>query len=490
MNQQPTHSEQITAIILAAGQGKRMRSSLPKVLHPMCGQPLIDWVVEAALAAGAHDAVVVVGHQRALVQQHLKQRFGQRVRFAVQHHQRGTGHAARCALPLLATTCTTALLLYGDTPLVQKNQLRAMLAARRDAPSGFAMLTCNVADPCGYGRIVRNHDNHIVGIVEHRDCTPAQRHIDEINPGMYACAVPLLTRSLAALTDDNDQGELYLTDVVAMAAKHGRIAAVEADASTLMGINDRAQLAHCEPQLHRRIANHWRREGATIRAGVIIDAAVVVEADALLEHGVVLRGNTRIGAGARIDVGCVLDDVTVAAGAYLRPYSVCARSRIGEGAKVGPFSHLRPGSDIGPDAKVGNFVETKQVTLRRGAKASHLSYLGDGDVGAGANIGAGTIFCNYDGFQKHRTEIGAGAFIGSGSQLVAPVRIGEGAYVATGTTVTKDVPADGLAIARTRQTNKEGYASRLRGRLQARAAANEHAGVSSTTAAGDEARHE
>jgi bifunctional UDP-N-acetylglucosamine pyrophosphorylase/glucosamine-1-phosphate N-acetyltransferase len=268
------------------------------------------------------------------------------------------------------------------------------------------------------------------------------------------------------LSSDNAQNELYLTDIVAMAAAARPVAAVVSrDPASLAGINDRAQLAAAEDLLYARIADALRRGGATIRSGSRIDAGVRVEADAVIEHGVVLRGTTTIGGGARVDVGSVLTDVAVAAGAVLKPYTVAQGATIGDGAQIGPFSHLRPESRIEAEAHVGNFVETKKTTMRRGAKANHLAYLGDGEIGEGANIGAGTIFCNYDGFKKHRTEIGKGAFIGSDSQMVAPVRVGDGAYVATGTTVTRDVPEGALAISRVRQENKEGYADRLKARL-------------------------
>lgn len=457
-----------TAIILAAGQGTRMKSARAKVLHSICGWPMLDFVVEAALAAGCADAVVVVGHQRDAVTEHLERRFGARVRIAVQESQRGTGHAVQCALPSLGEDCEAALILCGDTPLVRDADLRDLVAARAEHGSELAMVTCRVHDPTGYGRILRE-GGRIVGVREQRDASEAERLIDEINPGMFAARLDFLTRALSELTTDNAQGELYLTDIVAEAARVSVVKAVDAPSDTLVGINDRAQLAAAEEAMYARIADRWRRAGVTIRAGARVDAGVTLEEDAIVEHGVVLRGATRIGRGARIDVGCVLDDVDVAPGAQLLPYSVCVRSTVGEDARVGPFSHLRPDSAIGAEAHVGNFVETKKTTLHRGAKANHLAYLGDGEVGEGANVGAGTIFCNYDGFQKHKTTIGPRAFIGSDSQLVAPVTIGEGAYVATGTTVTKDVPPDALALGRIAQENKEGYAARLRGRLAARA---------------------
>jgi bifunctional UDP-N-acetylglucosamine pyrophosphorylase/glucosamine-1-phosphate N-acetyltransferase len=330
------------------------------------------------------------------------------------------------------------------------------------------MLTVELADPTGYGRILRDAAGRVVGIREHRDATADERAIREVNPGLYVARSAFLREAIPMLMPNNAQGELYLTDIVALAAHGGGVLSLPAsDAASLSGINDRAQLAALEDVLYERIADGLRRAGATIRRGARIDAGVVVEPDAVIEHAVVLRGTTRIGAGARVDVGAVLTDVDVAASATVKPYSVCTASTIGEHAQVGPFSHLRPESRIEADAHIGNFVETKKTVVRRGAKANHLAYLGDGDVGARANIGAGTIFCNYDGFKKHRTDIGEEAFIGSDTQIVAPVRIGKGAYVATGTTVTRDVPDDALAISRVRQENKEGYASRLKARLGA-----------------------
>jgi bifunctional UDP-N-acetylglucosamine pyrophosphorylase/glucosamine-1-phosphate N-acetyltransferase len=457
-------TQDVTAVILAAGQGTRMKSGTPKVLHPLCGQAMLDYVVEAAMAAGAADCVVVVGRGAAAVIDHLRDRFGDRVRTALQDEQRGTGHAAACAVPAIRAEARVALVLYGDTPRVRADDLRRLLAARHDGDRPLALLTCRVADPTGYGRILRDGEGRIVGVREHRDCSPTELAIAEMNPGMYAARIDFLREALGGLRPDNDQGELYLTDVVARA--QGEAVAVDADAATTVGINDRAQLAAVEDALYGAIADELRRAGATIRSSARIDAGVQVAADAVIEHGAVLRGRTRVGARARVDVGCVLDDVEVAEDVWLRPYTVASAAVVGNGALVGPFSHLRPQTRVDEGAHVGNFVETKNTHLCRGAKANHLAYLGDGEIGEGANVGAGTIFCNYDGFRKHRTVIEKGAFIGSDSQLVAPVTIGEGAYVATGTTVTADVPADALAIGRAKQVNKEGYASRLRARLE------------------------
>jgi len=458
----------LTAILLAAGQGTRMKSTLPKVLHPMCGKPMLDYVVEAALSAGCDDAIVVVGHGRDAVTEHLARAFGERVRTVVQAEQRGTGHAVQCAMAAVAPDTHAVLLVCGDTPLLRAEDLQALARARAEGDTALAMLTCRVTDPTGYGRIVREA-GRIVAVREHRDATEDERRLDEINPGMFCGRLDFVRAALAALEPNNAQGELYLTDIVTAASRVSEVRGVPAPSETLVGVNDRAQLAAAESVMHARLADRWRREGVTIRTGVVLDATVTLEPDATLEHGVVLRGKTHVGTGAHIDVGCVLEDVTVGPGAKLLPYSVCARSTVGDDARVGPFSHLRADSAIGPEAHVGNFVETKKTTLHRGAKANHLAYLGDGEIGEGANVGAGTIFCNYDGFQKHKTTIGARAFIGSDSQLVAPVTIGEGAYVGTGTTVTKDVPPDALALSRTAQDNKAGYAARLRGRLAAKA---------------------
>lgn len=458
-----------TAIVLAAGQGTRMKSGLPKVLHPLAGRPMIHYVVDAAIQAGADDVVVVVGHGREIVEAYLAKAFGDRVRTAVQAEQRGTGHAVSMALPEVRDDADVLLLLCGDTPLLDASELTGLVTLLRDAPAlPLAMLTVKPADPTGYGRILRDAGGDVVGIREHKDCSREERMIGETNPGVYVARAAFLREAIPRIRPDNAQRELYLTDVVALAAKAGGVpTALVKQPMNVAGINDRAQLAEAEDILHARIADAHRRGGATIRTSARIDASVTVEPDATIEHGVVLRGATKIGPGAVIDVGSVLTDVTVAAGANVKPYTIATSSSIGEKAQIGPFSHLRPDSEIEADAHVGNFVETKKTRLGKGAKANHLAYLGDGDVGPGANIGAGTIFCNYDGFKKHRTEIGEGAFIGSDSQLVAPVRIGKGAYVATGTTVTRDVPDDALAIARVKQENKEGYASKLKARLKA-----------------------
>ncbi|MCB9597179.1 MAG: bifunctional UDP-N-acetylglucosamine diphosphorylase/glucosamine-1-phosphate N-acetyltransferase GlmU [Sandaracinaceae bacterium] len=457
-------SRGFAAVILAAGQGTRMKSAQPKVLHAIAGRPMVAWPVAAALEAGAERVVVVLGHGKEQVEAALVA--SDRVETALQAEQRGTGHAVQCALPALEGFEGTVVILYGDVPLLEAEAIGALVDARGDQP--LSLLTCRAADPTGYGRILREGDA-VVGIREHKDCSEAERAIDEINPGLYAAEAGFLRDALGGLKDDNAQGELYLTDIVAAAASAGGARAVSWALESLQGVNDRAQLAEAAAVMRRRIATRHARAGVTIRDldRVDIDAEVTIGVDAVIEPNVVLRGDTHVAAGAHVDVGCVLTDVTVAEGAYLKPYSVASESQIGPDAQVGPFSHLRPGSVMGPRSHLGNFVEMKKTTLGEGSKANHLAYLGDGTVGAGVNIGAGTIFCNYDGFQKHQTVLEDGAFIGSDSQLIAPIRVGVGAYVATGTTVTRDVPDDALAVGRVKQSNKEGYASRLRARLKA-----------------------
>jgi bifunctional UDP-N-acetylglucosamine pyrophosphorylase/glucosamine-1-phosphate N-acetyltransferase len=455
----------LEAVVLAAGQGTRMKSALPKILHPAAGRPLVHFPVRAAFAAGAERVVVVTSPQtREAVESYLASAFGaERIAVVVQDPPRGTGDAARIGLGPIASD--RVLVLYGDTPLVAERDLSALVAALGDADIELTLMTCELDDPSGYGRVLRDDGGRVTAIREHRDLkNDGERSVREINAGVYAARTERLKELLARIEPNNAQGELYLTDVVALA----KSAAVRGHPDVLLGVNDRFQLAQAEELLFRRIAERHAREGATIRGDARIDDSVEIEPDAAIEAGVRLRGKTMVRRGALIDVGSVVTDSEIGEQALIKPYSVITESRVGHAAQIGPFAHLRPGSLIDEDAHVGNFVETKKTRMRRGAKANHLAYLGDGDVGERANVGAGTIFCNYDGFAKHPTIIGEGAFIGSDSQLVAPVTIGKDAYVATGTTVTKDVPDEALAIGRTSQENKLGYAPRLKARLAAR----------------------
>lgn len=467
----PPGKSATAAIIMAAGQGTRMRSATPKVLHPVAGRPLVHYPVRAALEAGCDEVIVVVGHGRVEVAAYLASAFDRRVRTAIQEEQRGTGDAARVGLAAAGPQVKSVLICNGDLPLLLGEDLAKVLRAFEEPPSNdaLALATCELPDPTGYGRVLRDASGQIVEIREHRELrTDAERSVREINPGIYVASSAFLREALLAIQPNNAQGELYLTDVVGFAHARGRNArGVSSRSEVLVGVNDRNQLVEAEAVMYERIARAWRAQGATVRSGARIDDGVALAEDVVIEPGVSLRGTTRIGRGARVDVGCVLTDVVVGEAVFLKPYSVLARSVVEARAEIGPFSHIRPESVIGENAHVGNFVETKKTRMGDGAKANHLSYLGDGVIGAGANIGAGTIFCNYDGVRKHTTTIEAGAFIGSDSQLIAPVTIGAGAYVATGTTVTVDVPKGALAISRVRQDNKEGYADKLRARFAA-----------------------
>ncbi len=443
-----------------------MKSQLPKVLHPLCGRPLLEYPVTAAFEAGAEQVVVVTSGQPE-ISAALEARYGrERIRVVVQDPPRGTGDAVRVGLGAVAHPRT--LILYGDTPLLRARDLSGLLEAL-DAPGQeLAILTALLDAPFGYGRVVRDARGAIVEVREERDLrSDAERAIREVNAGMYAASTERLRAAVADLKPNNAQGEYYLTDIVAFLAQSSRVSAVQGDADALVGVNDRADLARAEELLFARVRELHRRAGVTVHGDARIDSDVVIAPEAEIGQGVSLRGSTKVGAKSRVDVGCVLVDSEVGEGAELKPYCVIMQSRVGDGAQLGPFAHLRPESVVEADAHVGNFVELKKTRLRRGAKANHLSYLGDADVGEKANIGAGTIVCNYDGFVKHPTTIGAGAFIGSDSQLIAPVVVGANAYVGTGTTVTEDVPEDALVIGRARQVVKPGYALKLRERLAA-----------------------
>jgi bifunctional UDP-N-acetylglucosamine pyrophosphorylase/glucosamine-1-phosphate N-acetyltransferase len=464
----PPEKSATAAIVMAAGQGTRMKSLTPKVLHPVAGRPLVHYPVRAAIEAGCDEVIVVVGHGRVEVAAYLAAAFGGRVRTVVQEEQRGTGDAARVGLAAIGSHVGSVLVCNGDLPLLLAEDLSMVLRAFGEARSDYAMAlaTCEPPCPMGYGRVLRDASGQIEAIREDRDLRTAdERATREINPGIYVASALFLREALLALHANNAQGELYLTDIVAFARTQNKKAlGISSRAEVLVGVNDRNQLVEAEAVMYERIARTWRARGATVRSGARIDDEVVLEVDVVIDAGTSLRGATRIGRGTRVDVGCVLTDVTVGEAVVLKPYSVLAGSNVEARAQIGPFSHVRPESFIGESAHVGNFVETKKTRMGRGAKANHLSYLGDGVIGAEANIGAGTIFCNYDGFQKHTTTIEAGAFVGSDSQMIAPVTVGEGAYVATGTTVTRDVPRGALAISRVRQDNKEGYADKLKAR--------------------------
>ncbi|HSA24473.1 MAG TPA: bifunctional UDP-N-acetylglucosamine diphosphorylase/glucosamine-1-phosphate N-acetyltransferase GlmU, partial [Myxococcota bacterium] len=441
-------------VILAAGQGKRMRSQRVKVLHPVCGRPMIDYPVSLALARRYAPVVVVVGRQAAEVQAHLGERFGRRVRFALQDPPRGTGHAVLCATEALAGVRGKLVILSGDVPLLTGAELGALERAGRRAAVAF--LTCRLDDPRGYGRVVRDRRGAVERIVEQADASPAERRLDEINTGIYLVDAAFALRALRRVRRANAQGEYYLTDLVRAARRAGlAVAGVELGggaAAAVLGVNDRAELSRAGRDLNRRLLAALMARGVSVvdPDTTWVEAGVRVGQDSVLLPGCTLSGDTRVGRGCRLGPGAVLHDARLADGVEVRAYSVLEGCRIGRRAQVGPFARLRPGSVLEAEVRVGNFVEVKKSRLGRGTKASHLSYLGDATIGREVNVGAGTITCNYDGERKLPTEIGDGAFIGSDTQLVAPVRVGTGAYVGAGTTVTIDVPDEATlhAIAR------------------------------------------
>jgi bifunctional UDP-N-acetylglucosamine pyrophosphorylase/glucosamine-1-phosphate N-acetyltransferase len=454
----------LAAVVLAAGKGTRMRSSRAKVLHPVAGRPLAFYPVRCALEAGASPVVVVVGHQAEAVEASLAAALpGAPLRFAVQAEQLGTAHAVLSARHVLEDHRGRVLILSGDTPLLAAATLDAVVAGLGGG-AALAVATMRPAEPRGYGRIVRDAAGRAVRVVEEKDASPAEKGIGEVNAGLYAAEAAFLWDALRRVGSDNAQREHYLTDLVAMAAAAGGVATVEVPAEDAAGVNDREDLARAGRVLVRRRASELMRSGVTIEDPERFDCDVAVEVgpDTVVEPGVRLLGATRIGAGCRIGAGSILSGAELGDGVEVRPYTVIEDSRVAQGAILGPFSRLRPGSDIGAGAHVGNFVETKKTRLGKGAKANHLTYLGDADVGAGVNVGAGTITCNYDGEAKHPTRIGEGAFIGSDTILVAPIEVGAGAYVAAGSTLTDPVPPGALALGRARQVVKEGWVEKRR----------------------------
>ena len=453
--------------IMAAGLGTRMKSDTAKVLHKIAGRPMLHWVVGAARTAGAQRVVAILGHQHEAVKAALDASFGAgTVEVALQVEQRGTGHAVQCALPRAVNDPDDRIvvILTGDAPMLASERIAELVRACAASPAGLALLSTVPDRPMPYGRLVRDANGVLERIVEHPDATPEQRAIKDTNAGFYAIRLGHLRKDLSALRADNAKGELYLTDLVAHAYKRGGAIAIDAPFTEVAGINDRVDLSTIETEARRRINEAWMRAGVTMLdpRATYIDADVILGKDVWLAPNVVLRGNTRIGDNVRIDIGALLTNVTVADDSYIKAYSVVTDTAIGERVEVGPFSHCRPGTRIDEDARVGNFVETKKTHVMAGAKANHLAYLGDASIGQKANIGAGTITCNYDGLSKHKTTIEAGAFIGSDSQLVAPVTVGRDAYVGSGTTVTKDVPRGALALTRIKQVNVEGWADRFR----------------------------
>jgi bifunctional UDP-N-acetylglucosamine pyrophosphorylase / glucosamine-1-phosphate N-acetyltransferase len=445
----------LSVVILAAGQGKRMKSDLPKVLQPLAGRPLLAHVIETAGAVGAADIHVVFGHGGERVRETLHD---DALHWTVQAEQLGTGHAVIQAMPGVRDDAIV-LVLYGDVPLVRPETLRRLIDAAGD--STVAVLSVRMQDPTGYGRIVRDRGGRVVRIVEHKDANTKERAIDEVNTGLMAVPAARLRQWLGRITNDNVQGEYYLTDVVVQAVKDRlTIEAVIAESEDeVLGVNDKQQLAAVEAVNRRRRAQELMSQGVTLVDPARFDARGTVEIgrDVYIDVNVVLEGTVKLGDRVRIGPNVVLRDCEVGADTEILPSCVLEESVIGAKCRIGPFARLRPGAVLGDEVHIGNFVEVKKSRIGRGAKANHLSYIGDATVGERVNVGAGTICCNYDGANKWPTEIGDGAFIGSGTMLVAPVKVGAHATIGAGSTITKDAPPDKLTLERSQQVTIEGW---------------------------------
>ncbi|MFI3245095.1 MAG: bifunctional UDP-N-acetylglucosamine diphosphorylase/glucosamine-1-phosphate N-acetyltransferase GlmU [Ferrimonas sp.] len=437
---------ELETVILAAGKGTRMRSALPKVLHPIAGKPMVQHVIDAAAGLAPIATHLVYGHGGEQLQQALSQNA---VTWALQTEQLGTGHAVNMAT---WQDESQVLVLYGDVPLIQTETLNRLLAVQPE--NGVGLLTVILAEPQGYGRIVRNGHGEVQAIVEQKDATPEQLAINEVNTGILVAPGDALKRWLAALSNDNAQGEYYLTDIIAMAATEGGVATVSpTSAIEVEGANNRVQLAALERAYQARQAEQAMLSGATLADPSRFDVRgqLVVGSDVFIDVNVVIEGQVHIGDNAHIGAGCILKNCTIAAGAEIKPMTIVEGAQVGPQCSVGPFARLRPGAHLVDNSHVGNFVEMKNARLGPGSKAGHLSYLGDAEIGAAVNIGAGTITCNYDGANKHKTIIEDRVFVGSDSQLIAPVTIGSGATIAAGTTVTKNVQANELVLSRIKQ---------------------------------------
>lgn len=445
----------LSVVVLAAGKGTRMRSALPKVLHPVAHKAMVQHVIDSARQLDSSAIHVIYGHGAETLLERLD---GQQLNFVEQAEQLGTGHAVQQVIPHLSDD-EHVLILYGDVPLTRVDTLQALVAAGQNTE--LALLTVTLPDPTGYGRILRDAEGNITGIVEQKDATPEQLQVNEANTGMMLAQGKALKRWLAALSNDNAQGEYYLTDIVAMAAQEGvQIASTQPqDIHEVEGANNRVQLAALERAYQQRQAEQLMLDGATLLdpARVDVRGTVNIANDVVVDVNVIFEGHVELGEGVIIESNCILRHCSIAAGTRIKSHSIVEDAQVGEHCEVGPYARLRPGSVLEQGAKVGNFVEMKKSKLGKGSKANHLTYLGDAIIGEQVNIGAGTITCNYDGVNKSTTQIDDGAFIGSNSSLVAPVRIGKQATVGAGSTITKDVEDAELGIARGKQRNMTGW---------------------------------
>jgi len=442
-------------VILAAGQGSRMKSALPKVLHPVAGKPMLHHVIDTARQLGAEKIHTVIGHGADKVQASLDDGA---VNWVMQTEQLGTGHAVAQALPDLPDDARV-LVLYGDVPLTSRATLESMVADLDE--SNLALLTVDMEHPHGYGRIVRNQAGQVQAIVEQKDATAEQQEIKEVNTGILAVSARHLKSWLPTLSNSNAQGEYYLTDIIAMAVDHGLGVTVSQPLNPfeVQGVNNRLQLAELERWYQRQQAERLMTEGASLAdpARVDVRGELTIGNDLWIDVNVVFEGNVSLGSNVTIGPGCVIKDASIADGVTIKAHSVIEGATVGTNAEIGPFARLRPGTELGADTKVGNFVETKKAVVGEGSKINHLSYVGDTLMGRHVNVGAGTITCNYDGANKHQTVMGDGVFVGSNSALVAPVTLGEDATIGAGSTITRDVADNELAIARGKQRNIEGW---------------------------------
>ena len=448
----------LAVAVLAAGKGTRMKSALPKVLQPLAGATLVERVLASCQQLQPERRLLIVGHQAERVEQQLQGLTG--LEFVLQQPQNGTGHAVQQLLEPLNDFRGDLLVLNGDVPLLRPETLAALLEQHRSSGAAVTLLTARLADPSGYGRVFADANGSVSAIVEHRDCNDQQRLNDLTNAGIYCFNWAKLAEVLPKLTTDNDQGELYLTDTVALLrpAMHREVA----DADEIAGINDRLQLSQCEAALQERLKRHWMAEGVSFvdPASCTLSEDCRFGQDVVVEPQCHFRGSSSIGDGCRIGPGCLIEDSSLGAGVTVL-YSVLRQVQVGEHCAIGPFAQLRPGSSLAENCHIGNFVEVKNSSLAGGVKVNHLSYIGDADLGAGVNVGAGTITANYDGVRKHRTVVGAGSKTGANSVLVAPLTLGENVTVGAGSTITKDVPAGSLALGRARQLVKENWSSQL-----------------------------
>ncbi|MGA2145288.1 MAG: bifunctional UDP-N-acetylglucosamine diphosphorylase/glucosamine-1-phosphate N-acetyltransferase GlmU [Bryobacteraceae bacterium] len=452
----------VTVVILAAGLGTRMKSRRAKVLHTAGGRTLIEHVVSTALELAPPERIfVVVGYQADAVRAAVRT---PGIGFIEQSEQKGTGHALMVGRGALSKLAGYLVVVYGDGPLLRAATLRSLIGAAAASDGAGVLLTAQMEDPTGYGRVMRGGSNRVAAIVEQKAATPEQLAVRHANMGIYCYRADVFWRHVDEIRPDNPAGEYYLTDMVEILnrAGHSVVAMEIADPRECLGINNRVELAEVDRLLRERTARHWMLEGVTIEKPetVAIDAGARIGMDTVVGPFAQILGDTEIGENCRIGAGAILRDSVLADGAAIGAYTVIESSRIGAGASVGPFARLRMGNEVGPGAHIGNFVELKKTSFGAGAKAGHLAYLGDAHIGDETNIGAGTITCNFDGRRKHATTIGKGSFVGSNSTLVAPLEVGEGAYLGAGSVITETVPADALALGRARQVVKPGWAAR------------------------------